>query len=151
MKKMGLAGWILVGLVLGAVTGFLVGPGITVIAPVGDLFLRLLKMTIYPLIFFSIAGGIAGIADMQRLKKVGLTFVGYWFISSALAASLGIVWAYIIRPGVGITLPPLAKKEVNVDLLDSLIKWVPDNIGRSFAEGNILQIIVFALFFGICI
>ncbi len=108
-------------------------------------------MTIYPLIFFSIAGGIAGIADMQRLRKVGLTFVGYWAVASALAAALGIFWAYIIRPGVGITLPALEKKEVSVDLLGSVINWVPDNIGKAFAEGNILQIIVFALFFGISI
>ena len=151
MKRFGLAGWILVALVLGAITGFLVGPGIAAIAPVGTLFLRLLKMTIYPLIFFSIAGGIAGIADLRRLRKVGVTFVGYWAVASALAAALGIIWAYIIRPGIGITLPALEKKEVSVDLLGSVINWVPDNVGRAFAEGNILQIIVFSLFVGICI
>lgn len=151
MKRFGLAGWILIALVLGAITGFLVGPGIAAIAPVGTLFLRLLKMTIYPLIFFSIAGGIAGIADLRRLRKVGVTFVGYWAVASALAAALGIVWAYIIRPGIGITLPALEKKEVSVDLLGSVINWVPDNVGRAFAEGNILQIIVFSLFVGICI
>lgn len=151
MKKLGLPGWILIALILGAIAGFIVGPGITAIGFVGTLFLRLLKMTIYPLIFFSIAGGIAGIADLKRLRKVGVTFVIYWAVSSALAAALGIVWAYIVRPGIGITLPVLEKKEVSVDLLDSLVKWVPDNIGAAFAQGNILQLIVFSLFLGISI
>lgn len=151
MKRIGLAGWILIGLVLGAIAGFAVGPGIAIINPIGTLFLRLLKMTIYPLIFFSIAGGIAGIADLNRLRKVGLTFIIYWAVASTLAASVGIVWAYLINPGKGITLPALEKKSVSVDLLDSLIKWVPDNIAKAFADGNILQIIVFSLFLGICI
>jgi len=151
MKKIGLAGWIFIALVLGAITGFIVGPGISVIAWIGTLFLRLLKMTIYPLIFFSIAAGISGIADLKRLRKVGLTFVVYWAVASALAAALGIVWAYILRPGIGITLPALEKKEVSVDLLSSVINWVPDNIGKAFADGNILQIIIFSLFLGICI
>ena len=151
MKKIGLAGWILIGLILGAATGFLVGPGITVIGFIGTLFLRLLKMTIYPLIFFSIAGGIAGIADLGRLRKVGITFVIYWAVASGLAAICGIIWTYIIQPGVGITLPAVEKPKVDVHLLDSVINWIPDNIGKSFAEGNILQIIIFSLFLGISI
>ncbi len=151
MKKFGLAGWILVALVLGACTGFIVGPKISVIEPVGTVFLRLLKMTIYPLVFFSITGGIASIADLNRLKKVGTHFSIYWIVASSLAAGCGIVWSYIIKPGKGINLPALEEKTVSVDLLDSLVKWIPDNIGAAFAQGNMLQIIVFSVFLGISI
>jgi len=98
LKKISLAGWILIGLVAGAATGFLVGPGIEIIKPIGTLFLRLLKMTIYPLIFFSIAGDIAGIADLKRLRKVGTTFIGYWAVASVLAASVGLMFAKLIKP-----------------------------------------------------
>ncbi|WP_300668033.1 dicarboxylate/amino acid:cation symporter [Desulfoluna sp.] len=151
MKKIGLAGWILIALVAGAVTGFVVGPQISFIKPVGTVFLRLLKMTIYPLVFFSIAGGIASIADLNRLKKVGATFMGYWIVASCLAAGSGIMWSYIIRPGDGITMPAVETKTISVDLLDSLVKWIPDNVGRAFADGNMLQIIIFSIFLGISI
>lgn len=151
MKKISLAGWILVGLVAEAATGFLVGPGIEIIKSIGTLFLRLVKMTIYPLIFFSIAGGIAGIADLKRLRKVATTFIGYWAVASVLAASVGLIFVKLIKPGQGITWQTLQKQEVNVDLLDSLINWVPNNVAQAFAEGNSLQIMVFSLFLGVCI
>jgi Na+/H+-dicarboxylate symporter len=149
MRKLGLPYKILIGMVLGAITGFIVGPSIEVIAPIGTIFLRLLRMTIIPLIFFSVASGVTGVADLNRLKKVGGLFVRYWAFSSLLAAATGIVWALIISPGVGINLPVEETMEVDVDVLESVINWIPDNVPKAFAEGNIIQIIVFALFAGI--
>ena len=149
MRKLGLAPKILIGMVLGAIVGFIVGPSIAVIAPVGTVFIRLLRMTILPLIFFSVTSGVASIADLNRLKRVGAIFTGYWAISSLLAAATGVVWALIIKPGVGIHLPLTEKMDVDVDLLDSVIKWIPDNVFRSFADFNIIQVIVFAMFAGI--
>src|SRR5699024_3245868 len=104
-----------------------------------------------PLIFFSIAAGISGIFDLKRLRKVGLTFIKYWALASLLAASVGTIIALIIRPGVGISLPTLEETTVDVNLLDSLINWVPENPIAGFAEGDFLQTIVFALFTGISI
>lgn len=149
MRKLGLPYKILIGMVLGAVTGFIVGPSIEVIAPLGTVFLRLLRMTIIPLIFFSVASGVTSVADLNRLKKVGSTFIYYWAIASLLAAATGIVWTLIISPGVGISLPAAESMDVDVDLLDSVISWIPDNVPKAFADGNIIQIIVFALFAGI--
>ena len=151
MKEAYLPIKILLGLVLGAIAGFIFKEKITVIQPIGTVFLRLLKMTIVPLVFFSISSGVSGISDLQRLKKVGITFIKYWAISSLLAAVVGSVTAFIIKPGIGISLPLLETPEVNVDLLDSLIHWIPDNPVAAFAAGNFLQIIVFALFTGISI
>jgi Na+/H+-dicarboxylate symporter len=119
---------------------------------VGDVFIRLLKMTILPLVFFSIVSGVASVADLQRLKKVGGTFLIYWVIASALAAVCGIVWSYIIRPGAGIQLSGSAEYSTEgVSIVKSLVNWIPDNVSASFAQFNILQVIVFALFVGIAI
>lgn len=155
-RKVGLATKILVAMIIGAVLGFIFKGSFDawskVTTPIGDVFIRLLKMTILPLIFFSIVAGIASIADLKRLKKVGGTFVVYWFFSSLVAAAMGIIWAYIIKPGIGIQ---LAEKEKftteGVDLLKSLIQWIPDNAAGSFANFNIIQVIVFALFIGIAV
>jgi Na+/H+-dicarboxylate symporter len=151
MKKLNLATQILIALILGALAGFIFKEKVVIIKPLGTIFLRLLKMTILPLVFFSIAAGVSGIADLQRLKKVGVTFLGYWALASALAGIMGMVWAFIIRPGQNITLPTTEKLDVDVNLLDSVINWIPDNVAAAFSEGNLLQIIVFALFVGITI
>jgi Na+/H+-dicarboxylate symporter len=151
MKKLNLATQILIALILGALAGFIFKEKVVIIKPLGTVFLRLLKMTILPLVFFSIAAGVSGIADLQRLKKVGVTFLGYWALASALAGIMGLVWAFIIRPGQNITLPTTEKLDVDVNLLDSVINWIPDNVAAAFSEGNLLQIIVFALFVGITI
>ncbi|QSQ09035.1 C4-dicarboxylate transport protein [Koleobacter methoxysyntrophicus] len=151
MKKLNLATQILIALILGALAGFIFKEKVVIIKPLGTIFLRLLKMTILPLVFFSIVAGVSGIADLQRLKKVGVTFLGYWALASALAGIMGIVWAFIIRPGQNITLPVTEKPDVNVNLLDSVINWIPDNVAAAFSGGNLLQVIVFALFVGITI
>lgn len=150
-KKIPLPFQILIGLILGAIAGFIFKEKVTFIEPVGTVFLRALKMTIVPLIFFSIAAGISGIFDLKRLRKVGITFIKYWALASILAAIVGTVTALIIKPGIGVDLPQMEGQSTDVDLLGSFINWVPDNPIAAFAEGDFLQIIVFALFTGISI
>lgn len=153
-RKMGLATKILIGMFLGLIFGWVFkgyyNSWKVVTSPIGEVFIRLLKSTILPLIFFSIVGGIAGVSDLTKLKKVGGTFTVYWFFTSLIAAFSGIAWSYIIKPGVGIH---LAEKEVytteGVDVLRSFIQWIPDNPIASFANFNILQIIVFSLMLGL--
>lgn len=151
MKKIKLPIQILIGLVLGAAAGFVFKDKVAIIQPVGTVFIRLLKMTIIPLIFFSIAAGISSISDMKRLRKVGMTFLGYWGSASALAATMGIIAASIFKPGLGITMPPMEKPVVSIDLLDSLMNWIPNNPAAAFSEGNFLQIIIFAIFIGVSV
>lgn len=154
--SMGLATKILLAMVIGAALGFVLKSSYetwgAITGPIGTVFIRLLKMTIMPLIFFSIVGGVASVADLKRLKKVGGTFMVYWLSASALAAISGIVWSYIIKPGVGIKLAEKAEYSTKgVSVIDSLVKWVPDNPAAAFANFNILQVIVFSLFLGIAI
>lgn len=150
-KGLGLSVRMLLGLALGAAAGFAFGERVTVIAPIGTVFLRLLRMTILPLVFFSIVNGVAAVADLNRLKRVGIIFVKYWLVASLLAAMMGLFWASVINPGSGISLPVSEKVVVDVDLVDSLVKWIPDNVSAAFAQGNTIQIIVFAMFTGISI
>lgn len=150
-KGLGLSVRMLLGLALGAAAGFALGERVTVIAPIGTVFLRLLRMTILPLVFFSIVNGVAAVADLNRLKRVGIIFVKYWLVASLLAAMMGLFWASVINPGSGISLPVSEKVVVDVDLVDSLVKWIPDNVSAAFAQGNTIQIIVFAMFTGISI
>src|SRR5699024_2088221 len=102
-------------------------------------------------VFFSIAAGVSGISDLQRLKKVGITFIKYWALASLLAAAVGTLVALVVQPGVGITLPDLETTDMEINLLENFINWIPDNPIAAFAEGDFLQIIVFALFTGISI
>lgn len=150
-KGLGLSVKMLLGLALGAVAGIALGERVTVIAPIGTVFLRLLRMTILPLVFFSIVNGVAAVADLNRLKRVGIIFVKYWLVASLLAAMMGLFWAFVINPGGGISLPVTEEVVVDVDLVDSLVKWIPDNVSAAFAQGNTIQIIVFAMFTGISI
>ncbi len=155
-KKMGLATKILIAMVAGAILGFAFKGSHAmwgqVTTPLGDVFIRLLKMTILPLIFFSIISGVASVADLHRLRKVGGTFLGYWAVASGLAAASGIIWSYIIKPGEGISLAGAENYSTEgVNLVSSLVNWVPDNVAASFANFNILQVIVFSLFVGIAV
>lgn len=155
-KRISLATRILVAMVIGLVFGFVFKGYFDiwgqVTTPIGDIFIRLLRMVILPLIFFSIISGIASVVDLNRLKRIGGIFVGYWFISSLIAASMGLIWAFIIRPGVGIQLEEVEEFSTEgVNLLDSFVRWIPDNVFAAFAQFNILQLIVFSILLGLAI
>lgn len=141
---------IMIAMIAGAITGFLVGPSIGFLQPVGDIFIRLLRMVIYPLILFSIISGISQISDMTRLKKVGATFMGYWFFSSVLAAAIGLLVALLVKPGLGISMPGGEAYQIQEsNIVSAFVQWVPNNPFASLAEGNLIQIIIFAMIVGL--
>ncbi len=150
-KKLALPIKILISMALGGTLGLIVGPKIVAIGFIGDIFMRLLKMCIYPLILLSVISGISQVADVTRLKKVGITFVIYWASSSIIAAFTGIGFASFMQPGKGLNLADAgtAMEVTKPDILGSFIGWVPQNPFNAMAEGNVIQIIVFAIIFGI--
>ena len=144
----------LLGLVLGTMVGFYIGPKIVAIQFIGDIFLRLLQMAIVPLIYFSVTAAIANIGDIKRLGRIGgKTFL--LFLSTSVSAGIfGIVISRIIHPGRGLTLheaPPANALAEAPSVVKILTGVVPTNIVQAMSEANMLQVILFAFVSGAAI
>jgi Na+/H+-dicarboxylate symporter len=150
-RRIGLLGYILIGFAAGVLFGILFkGPSIT-ISWVGDLFIRLLKMLIVPLVFFSLVTGVASISDPIKLGRIGAKIIAYYLATTAIAVTIGLIVAGIFNPAAGMKLPPPAafKAPAIPALKDVLLNLVPTNPFQSLSTGDILPVIVFALFFGL--
>jgi len=142
---------ILIGFVLGAILGAIWGPGIVWIKPVGTIFISLLKMLIIPLIFATLVVGVASIAEPKKLGRVAGKTIAYYLITTAFAISIGLLLGNIFQPGAGmnLVLEGPAKEAVGApSLVDTIVNLIPKNPIGAMAEGKVLQVIVFALFFG---
>ncbi len=153
--------FIFFALVLGIVFGWL-APEIAVkMQPLADMFLRMVKMIIAPLIFATLVVGIAGHGDVKHLGKIGLKTIVYFEIVTTLALVLGLVMANVFKPGVGFNIDlssvsmAAVEKMQNIQLDHSfshlLVDMVPTSVFKAMAEGNLLQIVVFAIFFALAI
>lgn len=154
LKKMSLGKKILIGIAIGLAIGFISPRAAEIISPIGTVFLRLLKMLIVPLVFFSITSGVCKMGDVKQLRTVGLRFVLYILITSGLSASVGVIAGLIVKPGTGTTefLNTEAQVEsVSYNFIDNVVSWVPDNVVNAMATANMLQIIVFAIFLGVAL
>ncbi len=144
---------ILIGFVLGIIIGAIIGEPIAAIKPLGDLFIRLLKMIVAPIILFSLVIGAASISP-ARLGKVGIKIIVYYLVTSAVAVVIGIAMANVFRPGVGLQLAGEAK-EVTVkpppSMVEVLLNIIPTNPFAALMQGKVLQIIFFAIVLGIAI
>jgi len=153
-KNISILGKIGIAFILGIIAGFLFGPSIEMIKPIGTLFIRLLQMLVFPLIFFSIVGGVASISDTKKMARIGLKAVIYFMLTTAFAIIIGLVFANVLKPGAGTS---LSIEGLKVDatkapsMVDTLLNMVPTNPFSAFANGQILPVIVFAVFFGLCI
>ena len=151
-KKLSIPVKLAIALVLGAIAGLVFKEKASYVAFIGSLFIRLLKMCVYPLVLFSIIAGIANVADIAKLKKIGGQFLLYTFITSAVAGVLGCLAITISGAGTGLVLQATVDSSVQqLNMVDSIVGWVPDNVSASLANGTLVQIIVFAIFFGVMI
>ncbi|WP_425473434.1 dicarboxylate/amino acid:cation symporter [Thermosediminibacter litoriperuensis] len=148
---------ILIGLILGVCVGLLFtsapGAAATYIKPFGDLFLNLIKMIIVPLVLSSLVVGAASTGDVGKLGRIGAKTLTYYLLTTAFAVTLGLILGNILDPGMGMTLPPDAKVEVQQapSVVETILGIVPTNPIKAMADANMLQIIVFAIFLGIAI
>lgn len=149
---------ILLGLFLGVIMGSLVHPlGLSpysdYLRSIGDVFMNLIRMLVVLLIFSSMTVGVTSIRDPKKLGRVGIKTLLFYLTTTIMAISIGMVFAYLIRPGEGIVFS--GAKSVNISALPPLKEMVldiiPSNPIASLAQGNVLQIIVFSLFLGIAI
>ncbi len=155
MKKVQLSTKILIGLAAGIIAGiFLQGsPGIAVtwIKPLGTMFLNLIKMIIVPLVLASLVVGTCGLGDVKKLGRIGGKTLAYYLFTTAFAVTLGLILANIFKVGAGFTLPAEIKPAEASQIpkfVDTLLNIIPTNPIKALADGNMLQIIAFALILG---
>ncbi|WP_079504518.1 dicarboxylate/amino acid:cation symporter [Mesobacillus jeotgali] len=154
MKKMGLLTQILIAFVLAIVIGVLAGPSAEIVQPLGDLFLRLIKFIIVPLVLASLVVGVAGTGDIKHLGRMGGIAFSYYLITTAIAVTVGLIFGSLFSPGKGLNITQSAEKvEVNEapTIIEQLLNIVPVNPIQALVEGNMLQIIFFAIFLGLAI
>lgn len=141
-----------VALVLGVAVGLSVGEPAAALQPLGDLFLRLLKMLVVPLVLFTIIGGVSSVSPSQLGRIGGKVFV-YYVLTSLVAISLGLAVASLVHPGAGLTMPGGGgeQPEQAPSLVDTLLGIVPTNPLAAMAEGDVLAVIFVALIVGIAL
>jgi Na+/H+-dicarboxylate symporter len=138
-------------LVLGVIVGVIWGPGSENIAWVGDLFIRLIRMVVVPLVFVTLVSGVVAMGDPSKLGSLGVKTLAIYMFTTLAAISIGLFLAAILQPGVGVDLSLAVPGEVQeaIPLSERLMSIVPSNPFAAMAEGNILAIIFFALLVGI--
>lgn len=162
MKRVSLLVKISIGFVLGIIFGFAIGPTVAnsqalsvYIMPfidlVGKIFLRLLMMLIVPLVFSSLVAGAASVGDIHKLGRIGIKTLALYLITTAIAIIIGLACGNIFNPGVGMNIPGniQATSKAAKPLVDVILDIFPTNPVASMVNANMLQIIVFALFFGV--
>lgn len=153
--------WIIIATILGAVVGLAMGKPAHMFAPMGDLFMQLIKMVVVPLVLFSLVGGAASLGQSSSAGKIGaLTFI-YYGVTTAVAVAIGLLFSELFQPGAGIDMASLSGAAVQVDHMEestkipgfweTVIGFVPANPVKALVDGNILQIIVFAMSMGFAI
>jgi proton glutamate symport protein len=159
---------ILIGLALGIVVGYLWpssdANGVHVagfaeqVKPLADVFLRMIKMIIAPLLFSTLVVGIAGTGDMKTMGRIGLKAIIYFEAATTIALFLGLALVNIFKPGAGMSLPLGADTKAAAAMVqnqqhawDILLHMFPSSVIDSMARGDILQVVVFSMFFGIAL
>ncbi len=152
MKKVQLHWQILIALVLAVIYGLIFTDSVEYVTWMGDLFLRALKMVIVPLILSSIISGVTNIGNAENLGRLGIKTMTYYLLTSTFAIITGLFLVNIFQPGVGADLG-FSESVEGLDVAkesfgQTLINIIPSNIFSSFANGEMLSIIFFAILFG---
>jgi proton glutamate symport protein len=149
---------IFIGLVLGVIAGAIVDkthPEYAIyFRPFSQLFLRLIKMVIAPLIFATLVAGIAGAGHFKVVGRMGLRALIYFEVVTTLALIIGLVAVNVTKPGIGVNLPLGQQSEITAKAQtwdQILLHVVPESVMDAMARGDVLQIVVFSVFFGIAL
>jgi DAACS family dicarboxylate/amino acid:cation (Na+ or H+) symporter len=144
----------MLGIAFGIGAGLILGPKAQYLKPIGSIFLGLMNMLVVPLVFFSMTVGVTSIHDVKKLGRVGFKTLGLYIVTTMIAITIGLIFAKMFNPGIGIGLANDAVK-IKVDdtpeLINIILSLVPENPIGSLASGKILQVIVFSVIFGLAI
>ena len=156
-----LFGQVVIALILGVLAGILAPEWAVKLKPLGDGFIKLIKMIIPVLVFCVVVHGIAGAGDLKRVGRVGVKSLIYFEVLTTIALVLGLVLAFVFQPGAGMNVDPskldasaMSAYASNADKLtsggtvDFLMKLIPTTVVQAFATGDVLQVLLFAVLFG---
>jgi len=153
-RKRSLTAWIVVGMVAGVEFGHDWPATAIKLQFLGTIFLRLIKVIIAPLLFGTLVVGIAGHADLKKVGRMGVKALVYFEIVSTIALLIGFAAINISRAGVGVQLPVAAGQNLNVaprSASELIVNIFPENIAKSVAEGEVLQVVVFSVLFALAL
>ncbi|HLP73838.1 MAG TPA: cation:dicarboxylase symporter family transporter [Bacteroidales bacterium] len=155
-RKKSLTTWILVSMIAGAEFGYDIPSVAKNLQVISDIFLRMIKTIIAPLLFSTLVVGIAGHADIKQIGRMGWKSLLYFEIVSSVALFIGLAAINISKAGVGVQLPPSSEAVSATTVAahstkDFLLHIFPENIAKAIFEGQILQIVVFSIIFGIAV
>src|SRR5918995_1178628 len=149
---------IFIGLLAGILIGYIWPAAGVAIKPLADMFLRMIKMIIAPLVFSTLVVGIAGSGDLKAMGRIGLKAILWFELATTVALALGLVMMNVFRPGAGVSLPMAADTQELAAMAksqqsgwDILLHVFPTSIVDAMAKGDILQIVVFATIFGVAL
>jgi proton glutamate symport protein len=153
LKKLSLTSWIFIALVIGILIGIFFPSFAVQLAPISNIFLRLIRSIVAPLLFGTLIYGIASAGELKTMGRIALKAVTYFEIATTLALVIGLVMVNVFQPGLGVkitpenaaAMPALAKP---VSLTSVLEHAIPANIFESLGNGDVLQMVVFFFLFG---
>lgn len=148
---------VVIAMIIGAAVGAMMGESAAVFAPLGAVFIHLIKMLVIPLVAVAIISGAASLGNSPAAGKIGITTFAFFMLTSAAAVGLAILMGEMFRPGVGVDLTSMqsmfsneyADKGSVPGFVETILGMIPTNVFQSLGEANILQILVFCLFLGI--
>jgi len=152
---------VLAAIILGGLIGHFAPTTGESFKPLGDAFIKLVKMVIAPVIFLTIVTGIAGMRDIRKVGGVALKALGYFLVVSTFALILGLIVANVVRPGAGMNIDPASLNAGAVQqyvqaahdstIVGFLMHVIPNTVAGAFADGEILQVLFFSIPFGLAL
>ncbi len=151
---------VVIAMIIGAAVGFIMGEQASMFAPLGTIFIHLIKMLVIPLVLVSIISGAASLGDSPSAGKIGIGTFGFFIITSGVAVALALLLGSLFQPGNGVDFTAHSASglmKVTEEhgalpgVMDTFIGMIPTNVFESLTGGNILQILVFSIFFGIAL
>ena len=163
LKEISLGNWILISMILGLIVGLILNFYVTntfikevvlidnVFYLGGNLFIKLMKMLVVPLVFCSIIVGVTSISDIKKIGSIGGRAILIYLLTTALAVSIALLIAGIVEPGMGLNMTGLADPSnvtTNVTVTSTILDMIPDNPLNSLANGDMLPVIIFGVIVG---
>src|SRR5215813_8203778 len=152
---------VIIGIAAGVALGSLYPAAGEMMKPLGDGFIKLIRMMIAPVIFLTVVTGIARIGDMRKLGRVGLKALLYFEVVTTAALVMGLVVVKVVQPGAGINANPAtldikavqqyATSGKQLTATDFMLHMIPDTLVGAFANGEILQVLLIAILFGVAL